>query len=109
MIKYMVVAEAGKKLAQQAKNAREAHRMAVQFSRPLADVTDLINENIAALQRHCASLEGRTLTTDEIEEKLYVPKMRFQLTELKHPITVCTSTQCCEVYLVSRILFLICE
>lgn len=102
MIKYMMVAEAGKKLSSQAKSARDAQRLAVQFSRPLADVTDLINENIAALQRHSAYLEGRALAVAELEDNLYVPRIKLQLTELKHPITVCTSAQCCEVYLVSR-------
>ncbi|KAK9702688.1 hypothetical protein QE152_g29793 [Popillia japonica] len=95
----MMVAEAGKKLSSQAKSARDAQRLAVQFSRPLADVTDLINENIAALQRHSAYLEGRALAVAELEDNLYVPRIKLQLTELKHPITVCTSAQCCEVYL----------
>ncbi|GJQ66665.1 hypothetical protein Trydic_g4633 [Trypoxylus dichotomus] len=99
MIKYVTVAGAGKKLTQHVKNSREAQRMAVQYSRPLADITDLINENIAALQRHTAYLEGRALTVNEMEENLYIPKIRLQLTELKNPITVCTSAQCCEVYL----------
>lgn len=97
----MVVAHASKNLANPVKNAREAQRMAVQYSRPLADVTDLINENIAALQRQTCYLESRAMTMDEIDNNLYVPKICLQVIEMKHPITVCTSAQCCEVYSVS--------
>ncbi|XP_022920831.1 uncharacterized protein [Onthophagus taurus] len=94
-----IVADA-KKIANQARNLtknKEAHRWIVQLSRPLADVIDLINENVAAIHKKSQFLENCVLK-EKIEENLFVPKICLQLNELKQPITVCTSAQCCEFY-----------
>lgn len=76
----------------------EARRLIIQLSRPLAEISQLISDNVFILQRHKEDLDMSSNTLDELKKKLYMPVIGLDVTELKQPVTVCTSTKCSEIY-----------
>lgn len=75
--------------------------MVLLLSQPLADIADLINDNINALERHTKTLQSQNLSIEDLKKNLYVPVMNIRCRELSKPTTVCTSKDCIEIYTVS--------
>ncbi|XP_074036372.1 uncharacterized protein [Leptinotarsa decemlineata] len=78
----------------------EARRMINQLTHPLVDIYQLISDNINSLGRHeaCIRLDNQSL--EQLASKMYIPIISMNITELKHPVTICTSRSCAELYLV---------
>lgn len=81
----------------------EARRLIIQLSQPLAEIAQLIQDNISLLHRHTNELSSRTNNLTELRKKLYIPFINLIVTKLTQPTTVCTSPGCSEVYEVSFI------
>lgn len=82
----------------------EARKIIIQLSQPLADISQLICDNILALERHKMSLNMTNLSLSELKSKLYIPVIDIRQQAFERPRTVCASTSCCETYKVSRLL-----
>ncbi|KAJ8910296.1 hypothetical protein NQ315_002458 [Exocentrus adspersus] len=81
----------------------EARRLVTQLSQPLADISQLINDNLFILQRHQENFDLNTDTLEELKQKLYMPVINLQVITLTQPVTVCTAKKCAEVYKSYRI------
>lgn len=82
-------------------SVNEARKVILQLSKPLADIADLINDNILALERHNKVLKTENQSIEELKENLYVPVVNLRFKEVTEPITVCTAAKCSEIYTVS--------
>ncbi|XP_023309902.1 uncharacterized protein LOC108905327 [Anoplophora glabripennis] len=81
----------------------EARRLIIQLSRPLAEISQLISDNVFALQRHKEDLDMSYNTIDELKKKLYMPVIDLEVMELSQPVTICTSKNCAEIYKVGEL------
>ncbi|KAK4872828.1 hypothetical protein RN001_014857 [Aquatica leii] len=79
-------------------SVNEARRLIVQLSQPLAEIAQLINDNIRAVDAHKDHLKFTTTSLTELRSKLYIPIIDLKVTKLNQPTTVCTSVQCSKVY-----------
>lgn len=105
LIKY-IVGDAQNKpiephLVKNTKAVNEARRWILHLAKPLADISELINDNMNALQRHKDNLEIENLTLGELKKQLYMPVINLEVIEQTKPVTVCTSRACAEIYKVS--------
>lgn len=79
----------------------EARRVIYQLSKPMADIAQLVQDNILVLQRHKHNMDIENNSIQELKEKLYIPSIELQVTKLTQPVTVCAELKCCEIYKVS--------
>ncbi|KAF5288459.1 hypothetical protein FQR65_LT02111 [Abscondita terminalis] len=79
-------------------SVNEARRLIVQLTKPLAEIAQLIQDNIRAVDTHKMSLKLTNTTLTELKSKLYIPIVDLKVTTLKQPTTVCTSLKCSTVY-----------
>ncbi|KAF5275274.1 hypothetical protein FQR65_LT16766 [Abscondita terminalis] len=68
------------------------------LSRPLAEIVQIIQYNISALDRHEKELRLTDTTLSRLKTKLYMPIVDLKVMELDQPTTVCTSIKCSTVY-----------
>ena len=87
-------------------SVNHARSVIIQLSKPLADIAQLINDNICVLRRHRVALQRENLSKSQLESRLYVPVVNLKGVELKQPVTVCTNVKCCEIYHVSIVVLL---
>ncbi|XP_076266780.1 uncharacterized protein LOC143200248 [Rhynchophorus ferrugineus] len=80
----------------------EARRLIYQLSKPMADITQLVQDNIMLLQRHNHNMDLETNSIQELKEKLYIPSIKLEVTKLDKPVTVCADIKCCELYKVDE-------
>ncbi|KRT81129.1 50S ribosome-binding GTPase [Oryctes borbonicus] len=80
----------------------EARRIILQLSQPLADIADLINDNIKTLEWQNQTMQRDSLSTFGLKN-LYVPVINLRCKELSQPITVCTAESCIEIYTINNI------
>lgn len=73
----------------------EARRMILQLLHPLADITQLINHNLAVLEKHQNNLGMKNVELADLKLKLYTPVISLDIIRLVHPATVCVT--CAEV------------
>lgn len=71
------------------------------MAKPLADISEMINDNMNVLQRHKDNLEMENLSLEELKKQLYMPVINLEVIEQTKPVTVCTSRVCAEIYKVS--------
>lgn len=79
-------------------SVNEARRIVVQLSQPLAEIAQLIQDNITILERHKSSLQLSDNTLADLKEKLYIPVVDLKVIAMDQPTTVCTSLKCSTVY-----------
>lgn len=89
-------------------SVNEARRVVLQLSQPLADIADVINDNIKSLERHNKTLQMDNLSIVDLKKNLYVPVMNIRCKELSQPTTVCTAKDCIEIYTVSNRYYFMC-
>ncbi|CAG9771299.1 unnamed protein product [Ceutorhynchus assimilis] len=80
----------------------EARRIIYQLSQPMADIAQLVNDNIQILRNHQHNLDLERLSLAELRKKLYIPVIDLKVTSLTQPVTVCADISCCEVYKVGE-------
>ncbi|TAE56096.1 MAG: hypothetical protein EAZ87_19030 [Nostocales cyanobacterium] len=74
-----------------------ARRLVYSLSRPIAEISQNIQTNIAVLQDHKREISSGKQSIQELEKKLYIPKVFLETKTLKYPRTVCTSDSCVDV------------
>ncbi|KAK4872830.1 hypothetical protein RN001_014859 [Aquatica leii] len=102
MIKYIVGDDDNPALIpHEVKNSisvNEARRLVVQLSQPLAEITQLIQDNMRAVDAHRERLKNSNITLTKLRSQLYIPIIDLKVVKLNEPITVCTSVKCSKVY-----------
>ena len=79
----------------------EARFLIEQLATPLAEISELIQDNLLQLDRHKMNLSVENQSLNELKQKLYIPCVDLEVKVLNQPITVCTNTKCAEVLKVS--------
>lgn len=79
--------------------------MVLQLSQPLAEIVQLIGDNIYELERHTKQLLTENQSLQELKQKLHMPVVDIRVKELPQPVTVCTSPKCSAIYKVSLFFF----
>ncbi|XP_066142894.1 uncharacterized protein [Euwallacea fornicatus] len=80
----------------------EARRIIYQLSQPMADIAQLVNDNIQILKRREDELGIDRSSLAELKKKLYIPIIELVVTKLSQPVTVCTDVACTETYAVDN-------
>lgn len=83
-----------------------ARKMVLQLAQPLAEIVQLIGDNIYELDQHTNQLLIENQSLEELKQKLHMPVIDIRVKELPQPVTVCTSPQCSAIYKVSFYFFL---
>ncbi|XP_030751830.1 uncharacterized protein LOC115879258 [Sitophilus oryzae] len=78
-----------------------ARNMILKLAQPMADIVQLIGDNIYKLEQHTKELSMDNQTLDELKNKLYMPVVDIKTKKLDQPVTVCTSAKCSELYKVA--------
>ncbi|RZC36909.1 Septin domain containing protein, partial [Asbolus verrucosus] len=78
-------------------SVNEARRLILQLSKPSADISQLIDDNIRTLGKHKYDLNQENQSLNELKSKLYIPVMNIETEKLTEPRTVCTSSSCMDV------------
>lgn len=79
----------------------EARRIIHQLSKPMADIAQLVNDNINILKKREAELNLDNNSLQELKKKLYIPIIDLKVIKLTQPVTVCTDNACTETFPVS--------
>jgi len=72
----------------------DARRLIVALSRPLAEITSTIQNNIAVVEQRRREVLESTKHKDDLSNNLYIPAIDLKTSPLNHPRTVCTSSSC---------------
>lgn len=83
-------------------SVNQARRVILRLSQPLAEIAQLIEDNVRVLKKHKTSLSDHKASLEELKDKLYVPMMDLRVTQLAHPATVCASLSCTKVHQVTQ-------
>ncbi|KAK4872826.1 hypothetical protein RN001_014855 [Aquatica leii] len=79
-------------------SVNEARRLIVQLSQPLAEIAELIQDNIRAADIHREKLKHTDTSLVKLRSQLYIPVINLKVVKLNQPTTVCTSSKCSEIY-----------
>lgn len=85
-------------------SVNKARRIILLLSRPLADITELNNNNVIALNDQRSKIMAAANDEAKLEDCLYVPVVKVREVALDKPVTVCTNIQCCNIVKVSFLL-----
>ena len=77
-----------------------------QLTTPIAEVSELIQDNIRVLDKHQKSLQQEDQTLDQLKDQLYIPCVDLEVKELNQPVTVCTEPKCTEIVKVRCLLLI---
>ena len=72
----------------------DARRLIVALSRPLAEISSTIQNNIGVVQQRRREILESTKHKEDLTNNLYIPAIDLKLTPLDHPRTVCTAHSC---------------
>ncbi|KAL3268004.1 hypothetical protein HHI36_007137 [Cryptolaemus montrouzieri] len=78
----------------------EARRVINQLAQPLADISQLIFDNLRILDRRRMELQHQNLSLNTLKSKLYVPIINLKSIKLTQPATVCCDPKCAELVLI---------
>lgn len=82
-------------------SVNKARLLIFELAKPLADITELIQDNLDVLKAHQAKIVQENLTSDELKQMMYVPTIDLEEKLLTQPVTVCAAKKCAETYTVS--------
>lgn len=75
-------------------SVNNARKLILQLSRPLADIAQLINDNILGIDRQQQQLSRTDISICELKKKLYIPQTNVRIKMLDYPMTVCAGPKC---------------
>lgn len=75
----------------------EARRMIIVFTKPLADIAQLILLNISMVEEQMKKLDSGLENQETLAKELYVPKVVIETIPCEMPITVCTAPCCVKI------------
>ncbi|KAL3268006.1 hypothetical protein HHI36_007139 [Cryptolaemus montrouzieri] len=81
----------------------EARIMINQLAQPLADILQLIFDNLRILDNRYMELTKQNLSLDQLKSKLYVPIIHLKCIKLTQPATVCCDPKCAELLVIERL------
>lgn len=73
----------------------------MQLSQPLADISQLISDNVYALEQHMKNLNRENQSFEELKKNLFIPEVDIKKTYFDQPRTVCADLKCMKPYKVS--------
>lgn len=76
----------------------EARGIINQLKQPMADITQLIQDKLRALQKQTQLLAIDDLDINDLKKNLVIPIIDIEVEELAQPVTVCTSAKCAKIY-----------
>ncbi|XP_065172202.1 uncharacterized protein [Atheta coriaria] len=107
LIKYIEGDEKNPQLpphdVQQTVSVNRARLLILELAKPLADLSDLTEDNVRAIQKHIENIARENITAEELKQKLYIPAVGLDVRDLQKPVTVCAAGQCTETYVVGDI------
>lgn len=68
----------------------------MELTKPMAEISKLITDNIAMLEDQTRELEDTRLSGDDLRSRLMIEKVQFMSKQLERPRTVCKNTACCD-------------
>jgi GTPase SAR1 family protein len=72
----------------------DARRMVIELAKPVAEITQNIQNNIKAAEDRKRDVERNYASIEELNKNLYVKQKQLNPIELEHPQNVCTSSTC---------------
>lgn len=75
----------------------DARQLVVALSRPLAEITLSIQNNILAVEQRRRELES-TQHKEDLVTNLHIPVIDLKTKRLDHPRTVCTAESCVNIF-----------
>ncbi|GBG82394.1 hypothetical protein CBR_g34770 [Chara braunii] len=75
-------------------SVNEARRLILRLSRPLGDISRLIEMNIKVIDEKMAQDASSSTTLEELKQHLFVPCMDIEYKNLDKPHTVCAGPSC---------------
>lgn len=104
MLKYICGDDNGSGLIphkiQNTVSINEARRVILLLSKPLADITQSIQDNIVIMARHEKKLKDNAKHCGVLKSQLFIPTVDLVVKELNRPATVCTAVNCCDYIMV---------
>ncbi|CAG9982203.1 unnamed protein product [Clonostachys byssicola] len=73
-----------------------ARQLIMELTKPMAEISKLIRENITALEDKQQQLLDTRLTGDNLRKRLQLDKIQFESHKLDKPRTVCKNATCCD-------------
>jgi GTP-binding protein EngB required for normal cell division len=73
-----------------------ARQLIMELTKPMAEISKLIRDNITAMEDKKQQLLDTRLTGDNLRKRLQLDKIQFQSRQLDKPRTVCKNTTCCD-------------
>ena len=76
-----------------------------QLTTPIAEVSELIQDNIRVLDAHKKKMQQNDQTLEELKQQMHIPCVNIEVKELTQPVTVCTDPKCADIVKVKFRLF----
>ncbi|KAI4462504.1 50s ribosome-binding gtpase [Holotrichia oblita] len=92
LLKYMKSLKPHK--IQETVSLNEARRLILRLSIPLAEIAELIQDNIQRNNRFKDALSDKSKSIDDLKKYLMVPRIGLKVITLSYPMTVCTNQKC---------------
>ncbi|KAK9731258.1 hypothetical protein QE152_g13862 [Popillia japonica] len=92
LLKYMKSLKPHK--IQDTVSLNEARRLILRLSVPLAEIAELIEDNILRNNRYKDALGDKSKSIDDLKKYLMVPRIGLKVITLNYPMTVCTNQKC---------------
>lgn len=73
-----------------------ARELIIELTKPMAEISQLIRENISMFEDRKQELLDTKLTAESLRQKLHLEKIQFNSKALDQPRTVCHMASCCE-------------
>lgn len=74
-----------------------ARQLIAELTKPMAEISQVIQANIAMTEEKMQELKDTRLTGDQLRNRLHVQKVQMNATPLDRPRTVCANESCTEV------------
>lgn len=74
-----------------------ARRLIAELTKPMAEISQAIQTNIAMTEEKMQELKDTRLSGDQLRNRLHVQKVQMNATPLERPRTVCANESCIEV------------
>lgn len=79
----------------------EARRVIMQLAKPLADISQVICDNVYALEQQMKKLNRENQSLNDLKKNMYIPVIDLKETYFNEPRTVCADLKCTTTYTVS--------
>ncbi|KAF7269637.1 hypothetical protein GWI33_017319 [Rhynchophorus ferrugineus] len=76
----------------------ETRSLIYQLLKPMADICQLVQDNILVLQYHEHEMKLESRNTQKLRQLFYVPSIELEVTKLKKPAVICADSKCCKLY-----------